>query len=68
MMSREECLAKAHHCEHMARDCQNRIDRRILLVTAEHWRTLAKEAGDLERDRDAELPFAAPRDRRGGPG
>jgi hypothetical protein len=44
MMSRSQCLLKADHCEAMARASADVIDRRMLVGTADHWRTLAKTA------------------------
>ena len=58
MMSRDECLSKADHCERMAQSRHDCIDRRVLQVTAEHWRTLAREARVLERATESRL--AAP--------
>ena len=57
MMSAQECLRKADHCEQMARSLWERSDRNLLLETAKIWRVLAKAAdrsagvGQLAADR-----------------
>jgi len=39
-----ECFQHAARCERLARGAFDEINRDILLRTAEHWKTLGKEA------------------------
>ena len=43
-MTPRECLLKAHHCERLAGDSADTVNRLMLLETAEHWRNLARTA------------------------
>jgi hypothetical protein len=41
MRTRQECLEKAAHCEHLAWQSHAPVNRHLLLQTAQHWRSLA---------------------------
>ena len=61
MMSMLKCLSKAHQCELMAATC-DKADRRALLETAKHWRTLAAVAQAAETGHLRGLPTPRPPD------
>jgi hypothetical protein len=44
MKTAAECLEHASRCERRANATFDKLDRRILLECAEHWRTLASTA------------------------
>jgi hypothetical protein len=44
MKTAAECLEHAFLCERRARATLDRLDRRILIECAKHWRTLASTA------------------------
>lgn len=48
MISSLKCLAKAEHCEAMARSSASVIGRRIWLVLAGLWRSLGDQASRFE--------------------
>ena len=53
MRTAQECLLKARQCEGLARDSIDRVNRDMMLETAQYWRQLAKNAErDEKRDRD----------------
>ena len=43
-MTAADCLSKADQCTRMADYLNDPADRRMVLVTAEYWRTLARTA------------------------
>jgi hypothetical protein len=52
MRTAQECLWKARQCEDLARDSIDRVNRDMMLETAQYWRQLAKNAErDEKRDR-----------------
>lgn len=49
MMSRHKCLAKAEHCEAMARTSNSDLGQCALLALASLWRKLAEQARRFEK-------------------
>ena len=53
LLSSQECLRRAEHCQRLAEQAETPYTRKILMATAQRWRDLAEEASLEEQT----LPF-----------